>query len=108
LRNRCHHLLKTFCGWLDQQLPDGTVIWTSPTGQTYTTYPGSRLLFPALCRPTAPVTVSATATATPEASRSLAMPRRQRTRADDRQRAIEAERRRNDAHVAERNKPPPF
>ena len=25
---RKHHLLKTFCGWFDQQLPDGTVIWT--------------------------------------------------------------------------------
>jgi hypothetical protein len=24
--NRCHHLVKTFWGWLDQQLPDGTVI----------------------------------------------------------------------------------
>jgi hypothetical protein len=26
LASRHHHLLKTFCGWLDQQLPDGTVI----------------------------------------------------------------------------------
>ncbi len=36
--------------------PDGTVVWTSPHGQTYTTHPGSRLLFPTLCKPTAPVT----------------------------------------------------
>ena len=43
---RKHHLLKTFWGWLDRQLPDGTVIWTAPSGQTYTTHPGSRLLFP--------------------------------------------------------------
>ena len=47
---RFHHLLKTFWnglgGWLDRQLPDGTVIWTSPTGHTYTTYPGSLHLFP--------------------------------------------------------------
>ena len=28
---RRHHLLKTFWGWRDQQLRDGTVVWTSPT-----------------------------------------------------------------------------
>jgi hypothetical protein len=105
---RKHHLLKTFGGWLDQQLPDGTVVWTA--GQTYTTYPGSRILFPSLCRPTAPVTATAppTATHSPDPRRGLAMTRRTRTRAENRQRAIEAERRLNDAHVAERNKPPPF
>jgi hypothetical protein len=107
---RKHHLLKTFGGWLDQQLPDGTVIWTAPDGQTYTTHPGSRIMFPTLCRPTAPVTTPdpATATNNPDPSRGLAMPRRKHTRAENRQRAIEAERRLNDAHIAERNKPPPF
>ena len=53
---RFHHLLKTFWnganGWRDRQLPDGTVIWTSPTGHTYTTYPASLHLFPTLCEPT--------------------------------------------------------
>ena len=34
------------------KLPDGTVIWTSPTGHTYTTKPGSAVLFPTLCLPT--------------------------------------------------------
>ena len=33
---RCHHLLKTFytgrSGWADKQLPDGTVIFTAPSG----------------------------------------------------------------------------
>jgi len=43
---------------LDRQLPDGTVIWTTPGAQTYTTYPGSRLLFPTRCKPTAPVRAS--------------------------------------------------
>ena len=47
---RYHHLLKTFWngadGWRDRQLPDGTVVWTAPTGHTYTTYPGSKHLFP--------------------------------------------------------------
>jgi hypothetical protein len=36
------------------------------------------------------------------------MPRRKRTRAEDRAESIAAERRLNDDHVAERNKPPPF
>ncbi|MHA7652812.1 HNH endonuclease signature motif containing protein [Mycobacterium sp. ML4] len=55
---RKHHLLKTFWGgprgWRDRQLPDGTIIWTAPTGHTYITRPGSRLLFPALSRPGTP------------------------------------------------------
>lgn len=102
---RKHHLLKTFCGWLDRQLPDGTVIWTAPGGQTYTTYPGSRLLFPTLCKPTAPVSSPA---ATPQSASGLTMPRRKHTREENRQRSIEAERRLNDDHVAERNRPPPF
>ncbi|MEB4212399.1 HNH endonuclease signature motif containing protein, partial [Mycobacterium sp. 94-17] len=49
---RAHHLVKTFWGWRDQQLPDGTLIVTSPAGQTYVTTPGSALLFPGLCAPT--------------------------------------------------------
>jgi len=49
---RCHHLLKTFWGWQDRQLPDGTVVWTTPAGQTYVTTPGSALLFPGLMAPT--------------------------------------------------------
>ena len=44
-----HHLLKTFWGWQEKQLPDGTLILTSPAGQTYVTTPGSALLFPSLC-----------------------------------------------------------
>ena len=43
---RSHHLLKTFytgpTGWAERQLPDGTVIWTAPTGHTYSTEPGWR------------------------------------------------------------------
>ena len=53
LASRCHHLIKAFWGWQDQQLPDGTLIWTSQSGQTYVTTPGSALLFPSLCVPTA-------------------------------------------------------
>jgi hypothetical protein len=47
---REHHRLKTFLcgpgGWRDEQLPDGTIIWTSPTGRIYRTTPGGYDLFP--------------------------------------------------------------
>ena len=91
---RKHHLLKTFWGWRDEQLPDGTVIWTCPQGQTYTTYPGSRLLFPTLCKPTAPV-IARDLPHTNDSSRGLAMPRRTQTRAQNRTHAINDERRSN-------------
>jgi hypothetical protein len=54
---------------------DGTIIWTSPTGHTYTTHPGSAM-----------------------------MPTRRHTRAHNTAKAITAERRINDPLVAERNK----
>jgi hypothetical protein len=47
---RHHHRLKTFGGWRDRQLADGTVIWTAPTGHTYRTVPAGVDLFPALGR----------------------------------------------------------
>jgi hypothetical protein len=38
-RSRWHHLLKTFWagtgGWTDRQLPDGTVIFTSPSAEVF-------------------------------------------------------------------------
>ena len=108
---RQHHLLKTFWGWHDEQHPDGTVVWTSPHGQTYTTHPGSRLLFPTLCRPPTPIApVDGAPRVQPK--RTLAMPRRTTTRAQNRSRAITDERRHNqsfvDAEAVERNRPPPF
>ncbi|HEX9499525.1 MAG TPA: HNH endonuclease, partial [Mycobacterium sp.] len=63
-------------------------------------------LFPTLCKPTAPVSAPAVVAAEP--NRGLMMPRRKNTRAQDRAKRIEAERRLNDAYVAERNRPPPF
>jgi hypothetical protein len=105
-------LLKTFWGWRDEQHPDGVVVWTSPDGQTYTTHPGSRVLFPALCRPTAPAIIRDTPDSDAGPQRTLAMPRRKATRAQSRAQAINDERAHNqpfvDAEVAERNKPPPF
>ena len=110
---RFHHLLKTFwAGWKDCQLPDGTVIWTSPTGQTHTTKPGSALHFPSLCAPTGtlnpPDTTSASTAGASTAGRDVKMPKRRRTRDEDRAYRIEAERRLNADLVAERNRPPPF
>lgn len=49
LASRCHHLVKTFWGWREQQLPDGTLILTSPVGRIHVTTPGSALLFLSLC-----------------------------------------------------------
>jgi hypothetical protein len=110
---RFHHLLKTFwCGvggWREQQLPDGTLILTAPTGHTYTTKPGSAQLFPTLCEPTATLWPPGHEPAVaPIDGRGLMMPRRKTTRAQDRAKRIEAERKLNDEYVAERNKPPPF
>jgi hypothetical protein len=108
---RFHHLLKTFWGgprgWRDRQLPDGTVIWDSPHGQNYTTRPGSRLLFPSLCLPTAPITITNTPTAH---TAGLTMPRRNTTRAQDRRQRIDDERRRNQTQndAAPYDAKPPF
>ena len=94
-------------GWRDRQLPNGTVIWTSPTGHTYTTRPGSALLFPSLCEPTAALSLPEPDSVV-SGDRGVMMPKRRRTRAQDRAYRIDAERRLNDAYVAERNMPPPF
>ena len=108
---RKHHLLKTFWtginGWRDQQWSDGTIVWTAPSGQTYTTRPGSRLLFPRLCLPTGELPTAPTVER-PPGDRGIMMPRRHRTREQDRAYRIDAERALNAGHVAERNKPPPF
>jgi hypothetical protein len=101
---RTHHLIKTFWGWREQQLADGTLILTSPAGQTYVTTPGSALLFPSLCRDTGGMPA-------PEADvprdycgeRSAMMPKRRRTRAQDRAYRVAIERRQNhDARMARR------
>jgi hypothetical protein len=87
--------MKTFWtgigGWKDIQLPDATVIWTSPSGATYTTQPGSRLFFPNWDVTTADLPPP-TAQPPTIGDRSLKMPRRQRTRAADQAARINAER----------------
>jgi hypothetical protein len=104
---RTHHLTKTFLGWAEQQLADGTLIFTSPTRQTYVTTPGSALLFPSLCYAVGGIP-------SPEADpprdycaqRTAMMPKRRRTRAQNRAARIAAERRHNrDARTARREEP---
>jgi hypothetical protein len=93
---REHHLLKTFWpGWTNQQFPDGTILWTDPDGHTTTTYPGSRMLFPELCQPTAPAVV--TRRPPPKHTAGLTMPKRTTTRTQARRQHINDERRHNGA-----------
>lgn len=87
--------MKTFWGWRDTQLPDGTVILVSPAGHTYVTTPGSALLFPQLGAPTGDL---APPERQPDAAcgeRTAMMPRRRRTRAQNRSARINAERNQN-------------
>jgi Domain of unknown function (DUF222) len=120
---RLHHLLKTFYtgngGWADRQLPDGTVEWTAPSGHTYTTTPGGAIFFPTLARSTGELKIAQSEESSGSA-RGLMMPRRKRTRAEDRHHRITAERRINEQRLAEERRaqqrrkrtagyePPPF
>jgi hypothetical protein len=119
---RCHHLLKTFYtgsgGWADTQLPDGTVVWTAPTGRTYSTKPGGALFFPILATPTGEAAIRKLTTE-PGQYRGVMMPRRKRTRYQDHQDRVTAERAINEARIAEDRRqyeawlaatyePPPF
>ncbi|WP_441961201.1 DUF222 domain-containing protein, partial [Mycolicibacterium houstonense] len=89
---RVHHLIKTFCpGWTDRQYPDGTVEITTPTGHTYTTEPHGAALFPGLAGPTGDLTLPEPPAHGP--NRSAKMPKRSRTREQDRQDRIAEERR---------------
>ncbi|WP_231992049.1 HNH endonuclease signature motif containing protein [Mycobacterium sp. ACS4331] len=96
---RKNHLLKTFYvgegGWSDVQHPDGRIEWTSPTGHTYTTYPGSRLFFPSWDTTTAPLPNLAPSS-TPSLDKGVQMPRRRRTREEDRLQRIKSRRAKRD------------
>jgi hypothetical protein len=105
-------------GWTDQQLPDGTIVLTAPTGHTYTTKAHGAAMFPALGQPTGELDLPAKAVA-PEANRWSMMPRRKQTREQDRRDRINAERRERSELIAEEERqrqawlaanyePPPF
>lgn len=101
-------MLKTFLtgigGWADHQLPDGTVIWTAPTGRTYKTLPGSRIFFPDFNTTTAQLPTPTTPAPQPP-GRALMMPKRRHTRAADRARRIRQQRERNAAWRAQFTQP---
>jgi hypothetical protein len=118
---RIHHLIKTFYsgpgGWTDQQLPDGTIILTAPTGHTYTTEPHGGMLFPALAQPTGALPVPTLTEPSPY--RDAMMPKRKQTREQDRQDRITQERRQRTELITEQQRqhqawlaanyqPPPF
>ncbi|GAG08576.1 unnamed protein product, partial [marine sediment metagenome] len=98
-----HHLLKTFFtgagGWSDRQSPNGTVLLTAPTGHTYATTPAGAMFFPALGTPTGELVIPS-ATGPPHTNRGLMMPKRKRTRAQDRAYRIALERQHNAARIA--------
>ena len=119
---RTHHLIKTFCtgprGWTDQQLPDGTIVFTAPTGHVYTTEPHGAAMFPALAQPTGELHLPPHVVP-PESDRSAMMPRRKQTRDQDRRDRITAERHQRSQLIAEEERqrrawlatnyqPPPF
>jgi hypothetical protein len=105
---RCHPLFKTFhagpAGWTEIQLPDGTIVWTSPRGRSYTTTPTGARFFPQLAMPTG--TLVLPNSPPPSPNRELAMPTRRRTRAQDRAYRVKRERAQNRARYAA--DPPPF
>jgi hypothetical protein len=98
-----HHLVKTFWsgegGWAEQQLPDGTLLTTSPAGVTYRTRPGAALYFPGWDVTTPPHTGPPPKGVKPPGN-DLESFKRKRTRGQDRERRINAERERNAAWIA--------
>uniref|UniRef100_UPI003B3B0874 hypothetical protein n=1 Tax=Mycolicibacter arupensis TaxID=342002 RepID=UPI003B3B0874 len=77
---------------------DSTLILTSPSGQTYVTTPGSALLFPRLCVPTGDLPAPQPGADDRRGDRTTMMPRRRRTRAQ--QRATRTATERNQNHKA--------
>jgi hypothetical protein len=106
---RAHHLVKTFWGWREKQLPDATLILIAPSGHTYVTTPGSALLFPGLCQAVGgmPAAEADPPVAPRSCQRSAMMPQRRRTRAQNRTQHVAAERRQNQhARTAAATTPP--
>jgi hypothetical protein len=87
--------LKTFWGWRDKQLPDGTVVWVLPDGHTYVTHPGSALLFPNPCAPTGDLPPPPPRRDVRCGNRGFQMPSRVITRSQSRAHRVDAERRLN-------------
>jgi hypothetical protein len=118
---RIHHLIKTFHsgpgGWTDQQMPDGTIILTAPTGHTYVTEAHGAALFPTLAQSTGELPLPTLDE--PSSYRAVMMPRRKQTREQNRRDRINQERRERTELIAEEERqrqawlaanyePPPF
>jgi Domain of unknown function (DUF222) len=118
---RIHHVIKTFHtgpgGWSDQQMPDGTIILTAPTGHTYTTEPHGGAMFPTLAQSTGELPLPTLVEPSPY--RTAMMPRRKQTREQDKRDRINQERRQRTELIAEEERqrqawlaanyePPPF
>ena len=104
---RLHHLLRTFwTEWTDEQHRDGTIAWTTPSGHTYITRPGSHLLFPNWNTDTG--STRATPPPAPSPARGLMMPTRRRTRQAERHYRAARERALNTPSTVDRNRPPPY
>ncbi|WP_285030598.1 DUF222 domain-containing protein [Mycolicibacterium sp. lyk4-40-TYG-92] len=106
---RKHHLLKTFYGgpdgWRDRQQPDGSIVWTAPTGHTYISVPESRILFPRKVTdtplPDRPPPDATDMDSPPAPGRGVMMPIRRRTRAQNQAQQIAYERALNQADIDE-------
>ncbi|MFL0243681.1 DUF222 domain-containing protein, partial [Mycobacterium sp. SMC-17] len=96
---RFHHLLKTFHPWQDQQFPDGTVVWTAPTGHTYITKPEGAHWYPQLAQPTGTPETTEEPPRTP--TRGHCMPKRTRTRTQERRQLINQARTANEQRIAD-------
>jgi hypothetical protein len=105
-------------GSTDQQLPDGTIVLTAPTGHAYTTEPHGGSLFPALAQSTGEFDLPPNLDL-PHTDRTAMMPRRKQTRDQDRRGRINQERRQRTELIAEEERqrqawlaanyqPPPF
>jgi Domain of unknown function (DUF222) len=116
---RTHHLIKTFVpGWSEQQLSDGTLVLTAPSGHRYRSQAHGATMFPALAQSTGELHI-APHSVDPKIDRSAMAPRRTQTREQDRRDRINAERRQrlelnaeqqrqHQAWLAAHYKPPPF
>ncbi|MGI9161404.1 MAG: HNH endonuclease, partial [Mycobacterium sp.] len=92
--------------WGEQQFPDGTIVFTSPSGRKYTTKPGGALFFPQLATPTEKLSIAVPTHDDSAPGRGLQMPTRARSRVAERSARIAWERGLNEARWAA--DPPPF
>lgn len=108
LRPYCreHHLIKTLnTGWTPTAHPDGSTSWVAPTGHEYTTKPLTPVLFSRNAFRT-DIPRRRNISLIDDQDREPNMPTRQRTRKQDRDYRINAERARNALELALENHAP--